>query len=267
MSLARAVGERRPAGPPIPDEVTGNELDRHVLAELYGLGRENARLVARRLVMVGALIDEDPDLAWAHAQVARASAGRIAVVREAAGLAAYRAGHYADALAELRTARRISGSSQHLPIMADAERGLGRPERALEMASSPEARTLDADGRVELLIVEAGARRDLGQLDSAVVTLQVPRLEQDRPSGATARLRVAYADALDAAGRREDSLLWLRRAAEVDPDGSSGAAERLDENSELEVYDLEDDLDDLEQDDAATPSGSATPPTDGSAPE
>jgi tetratricopeptide (TPR) repeat protein len=223
--------------------VTGTELDKEVRAELSGLGSDNARAVARRLVMVAALIDEDPDLAWQHAQAARRSAGRLGVVREAAGLAAYRAGHYAEALAELRTARRITGSSEHLPVMADAERGLGRPERALDLAASAEAKSLGPDARVELLIVEAGARQDLGQLDSALVTLQVPRLEQDRRSATTARLRVAYADLLSAAGRTDEAHAWLQRAADADPDGTSGALERLDGNAELDVFDLEEDFD------------------------
>lgn len=223
--------------------MTGAELDRDVRAELSSLGSDNARSVARRLVMIASLIDDDPELAWAHAQAARRSAGRIGLVREAAGLAAYRAGHYADALAELRTARRITGSSQQLPVMADCERGLGRPERALELSTSPEAKTLDADGNIELLIVAAGARLDLGQTDSAVATLKVPRLEQERRNATTARLRVAYADALAAAGRPEEADRWLHRAADIDPDGTSGAAERLDENAGLELFDLEDDAD------------------------
>lgn len=244
-TLARAVeDERRPSGPPVPDDVTGSELDREVRAELASLGNADvARAVARRLVMVAALIDDDPELAWEHAQAARRIAARLGIVREAAGLAAYRAGHYADALAELRTARRISGSSEHLAIMADAERGLGRPERALELAASPEARTLGADSRVELLIVEAGARRDLGQLDAALAALRIPRLDQDRPDPTTARLRLAYADTLAAAGRDDEAQRWVRRAAEIDPDGSSGAGARLDDNADLDLFDLEEDFD------------------------
>jgi tetratricopeptide (TPR) repeat protein len=149
------------------------------------------------------------------------------VVREAAGLAAYRSGRYDVALAELRTARRLTGSCAHLAVMADCERGLGRPERALALASSPEARTLDRAGQVEMLIVAAGARADRGELDAAVVTLQVPQLRAQVREPWLARLRVAYADALAAAGREEESLRWLRSAAEVDDDDASGAHERL----------------------------------------
>jgi tetratricopeptide (TPR) repeat protein len=220
--------------------VTGRELDREVRAELSGLARETGRQVARHLVMVGELIDQEAELAWAHADAARQLAGRIGVVREAAGLAAYHTGRYDVALAELRTARRLTGSSVHLPVMADCERGLGRPERALTMVSSPQARALDRSGQVEMLIVAAGARGDLGQLEAAVVTLQVPQLNERVHQPWLARLRSAYADALAAVGRHEESQRWLRLAAEVDDDGVSGAAERiaeLDGVTFLEVFD------------------------------
>ncbi len=98
----------------------------------------------------------------------------------------------ADALSELRTARRITGSNIHLPVMADAERGMGRPERALELAHSPEARSLDADAKIELLIVESGARNDLGEHEAAVVVLQIPDLDTKKaqPGSGPAAVRL-----------------------------------------------------------------------------
>ncbi len=86
----------------MPEDVTGAELDRDVRRALSSLGDFTAKEVARHLVMVGRLLDDDPEAAWQHALAARARAARIGVVREAAGLAAYHAGHYAEALAELR---------------------------------------------------------------------------------------------------------------------------------------------------------------------
>lgn len=226
--------------------MTGGELDREVRAELRTLPTGLATPVARHLVMVGRLMDEDPALAWQHAQAARRSAGRVAAVREAAGVAAYLAGDYAAALSELRAARRMSGTDAYLPIMADCERGLGRPERALELASSPQARTLDRAGRVELLIVAAGARRDLGQADAAVVMLEVPELKATTREPWLGRLRYAYADALDAVGRADEARTWFEAAAQADPDGSTGAAERLglaDEDDDAVVFlvDLDED--------------------------
>jgi tetratricopeptide (TPR) repeat protein len=201
--------------------------------------------VAKHLVMVGRLIDDDPEAAWQHALAARARAARIGVVREAAGLAAYRAGHYAQALAELRTARRLTGSDEHLHVIADSERAVGRPERALTIAASPEIGRLDVEHRVEMLIVEAGARTDLGQKEAAVITLQVGLLDSHARAPWVARLRTAYADALADVGRDEEAAQWLERAAEADPDDVTGIHERLEELDDV-VTDLEEDDDEDE---------------------
>lgn len=149
------------------------------------------------------------------------------MVREAAGLAAYRAGEYADALSDLRAARRMTGSDIYLPIMADCERGLGRPERALDLVRSPEVGRLDRASAIELAIVESGARRDLGQYEAAVVTLQrLPELRDPRPRPWSARLAYAYADALADAGHEEAATDWFGRAMAFDEEGETDAAER-----------------------------------------
>jgi tetratricopeptide (TPR) repeat protein len=207
--------------------VTGAELDRQVRAELTSLASMNADIVARHLVMAGRLLDEDPETAYAHAAAAAARAGRVGAVREAAGLAAYRSGHYAEALSELRAARRITGDHSMLPVMADCERGLGRPERALEMAAAPEMTELDAATRVEMLIVASGARRDMGQLEAAVVALQGPALKPHLRKEWSARLFYAYADALLAAGRRDEAVTWFEHAADADSGDETDADVRL----------------------------------------
>jgi tetratricopeptide (TPR) repeat protein len=195
--------------------------------ELRSLPRDLADDVARHLVMTGRLLDEDPESAYAHARVAQRLASRVAAVREAAGLAAYAVGRYGEALAELRAARRMTGSHVHWPIMADCERGLGRPERALTMAGAPEVQSLDAAGKAEMRIVAAGARRDLGQVDAALVTLQTSDLNSSVRQPWVARLRYAYADMLLAVGREDDARTWFARAIDADPDGETPAAERL----------------------------------------
>ncbi|MEW1808819.1 hypothetical protein [Pseudarthrobacter sp. NPDC080039] len=162
--------------------------------------------------MAGRLIDDEPELAFQHALAASRRGGRLAAVREAVGLTAYAAGHYGEALREFRTFRRISGSNVHLPVMADCERGLGRPDRALDVARSEEAQDLDAPGKVELAIVAAGARTDLGQLDAAVAELEIPQLDINRAFSYSPRLFRAYADALAAVGRQEESGKWSRQA-------------------------------------------------------
>ena len=213
----------------IPDDVTGSELDGDVRRQLRTLPADLATKVARHLVMAGQVLDDDPDTAYAHADEARRLASRIPAVREAAGLSAYAAGRFADALTELRAATRMSGRPDLLPLIADAERGVGRPERALSLAASEEARSLTTDGRVEMAIVASGARRDLDQPDAAVVALQIPELRRERQEPWFARLAYAYAEALEMVGRSAEALSWLRRAVDADRDGSTGAAERWEE--------------------------------------
>lgn len=175
----------------------------------------------------GQLIDEDPAGALAHALAARRLASRISSVREAVGLAAYHAGEWQSAIAELRTYHRMSGSQNHLAVIADSERALGRPERAIDLFRGADQEKLDPAVAIELLIVAAGARGDLGQRDAAVAMLQVPDLTSETIHPWTARLRYAYADALLAVGRRTEAREWFSRAAEVDTEAETDAAERL----------------------------------------
>lgn len=212
-------------------------LDADVRRDLRGLQKETADTVARHLVAAGSLVDEDPAQALAHARYARKRASRIAVVREATGIAAYHAGEWAEALAELRAARRMGGGPVHLPVMADIERALGRPERAVDIARGPEAAELGTAGRIELAIVGAGARRDLGEIEAAVIGLQIPELDAARRDPWSARLFYAHADNLLAAGREADALQWFVHALDADDDGATDAAARI---AELTGEDLDD---------------------------
>ncbi|MBQ0987635.1 tetratricopeptide repeat protein [Streptomyces sp. F63] len=193
--------------------------------------------VARNLVMVAKLLDEDPGQAYEYSKVALRLASRVASVREAAGFAAYGVGKYAEALAEFRAARRMTGSADLWPVMADCERGMGRPERALAMAGEPEVQRLDKAGQVEMRLVAAGARRDMGQPDAAVVTLQSPELASHSVQPWTARLRYAYADALLAVGREDEAREWFARALEADQGGTTDASDRLAELDGVEFVD------------------------------
>lgn len=188
--------------------------------------------MAKHLVMAGRLIDDDPELAFQHALAASRRGGRLAAVREAVGLTAYAAGHYGEALREFRTFRRISGSNVHLPVMADCERGLGRPDRALDLARGEEAGTLDSAGKAELAMVVSGARADLGQLDAAVAALEIPQLDLHRAFSFTPRLFRAYGDALDAVGRTAESGTWRKQARVAE------TALGLDDPTEPDIIDL-----------------------------
>ncbi|MFE4625476.1 hypothetical protein [Streptomyces mirabilis] len=222
---------------PIPDDVTGEEIDADVRQELQSLPKGLAEDVSRNLVMVARLIDEDPEGAYAYSKIALRLASRVAAVREAAGFAAYANQKYSEALAEFRAARRMTGNVDLWPVMADCERGLGRPEKALDMAGAPEVHKLDKAGQVEMRLVAAGARRDIGQLDAAIVTLQSPELASNSVQPWTARLRYAYADALLAAGREDEAREWFAKAVESDKDGSTDASDRLAELDGVEFVD------------------------------
>jgi tetratricopeptide (TPR) repeat protein len=211
--------------PDIPEDVTGEELEKSVRAELLSLSPENAKVVSRHLVCINLYQDSDPSLAHKHGIAAAHHAGRLAVVRESAGYAAYRAGYFEIALKELRAAFRISGDVSSMPVMADCERGLGNPLKALALAGSPDVKKLAKPEEIEMRIVAAGARRDLGEFDAAVVTLTCKELKNETDEWAV-RLRYAYADALAAAGRKEEAVIWFAKCAELDSDDSTDAAER-----------------------------------------
>lgn len=193
------------------------------------MGRATAEVVACHLVAAGELIDDDPEAALSHARAARARATRIAAVREAVGIAAYHCGDWAQALAELRAARRMGSKSSLLALIADCERGLGRPQRAIELARGPEAAELTGDDADELRIVAAGARADLGQLEQALTVLSTPQLDPARTGTTAARLFYAYADTLLALDRKDEALQWFLRAASADVDGVTDAEERVGE--------------------------------------
>ena len=205
------------------------QLAPEIRAELFTLDKSTADTVARHLVAAGELLDSDPEAALAHAQAARMRSGRIAVIREAVGIAAYQCGDWAQALSEFRTARRMGSKSQLLPLIADCERGVGRPEKAIELARGPEAAELTGDDADEMRIVAAGARVDLGHLDQALSVLSSPALDPSRTGSTAARLFYAYADTLLALGRSDDALQWFVHAAAADLDGDTDAEDRIDE--------------------------------------
>jgi len=222
----RTEAQARYDGPPLDDNVTGKELDRSISQQLRGLPEKLAQRIARHLVSAGLLMDEDPETAYQHTLAARARAARIAVVREACGEAAYAAGHFAEALSELRAAKRMNGSQDYLAVMADCERALGRPDRALALARNPAVTNLPDEQKAEVTIVEAGARRDLGELDAALRTLENAPLRSRTRADWVVRLRYAYADTLLAAGRRDDALEWFHRTEAVDGDQITDAGRR-----------------------------------------
>ncbi len=227
--IPRTEEQARYDGPPLPEEITGKELDRNIAAQLKGLPDKLANRVARHLAAAGTMIDSDPETAYQHTLAARARAARLAVVREATGEAAYAAGHYAEALSELRAAKRMNGAPDYLPIMADCHRALKQPEQALKLSKSPSVKNFAPEAKAEMTIVEAGARRDMGQMDAALRTLELSPLMHKSRASWVVRLRYAYADTLEAAGRTEEALAWFHRTHAIDSDDITDAAARADQ--------------------------------------
>ena len=235
---ARARDSHQAAERPgaLPDTITAQQLDPEARAQLNSLPNDLADTVARYLVAAG--MAEDPERSHEYTQAARRLAARVGVVREASGIAAYRTGRWAEALSELRAARRLTGRDDYLPVMADCERALGRLDRALALIREADTSTLDRATQIELRIVESGIRRDQGLADAAVIALQVPELTSGRLRPWSARLFYAYAEALLAARRTEAAREAFARAAAADGDGETDAADRLDELDGVEFEDL-----------------------------
>jgi hypothetical protein len=235
----------------VPDSITAEQLNPEARAQLNSLPNDLADSVARYLVAAG--VADDQEKGYAYAQAAKRLAARVGVVREACGIAAYRTGRWAEALAELRAARRMTGHDEYVPLMADSERALGRPDRALALVREAKADELSRAMQIELRIVESGIRRDQGLADAAILALQVPELTSKRLRPWSARLFYAYADALLVAGREREARDAFARAAAADTGGETDAADRLDELDGFEFEDLaeseEFDGDDLDDED------------------
>ncbi|MBN9241157.1 MAG: hypothetical protein BGO97_15700 [Micrococcales bacterium 70-64] len=226
----------------MPDDVTPKELDRVALNELKTLSKENQEGVARHLVMVARLIESDPQLAHQHAISAARRAGRIGVVRETLAITAYTIEDYALALRELRTYRRITGRDDQLPMMVDSERGLGRPEKALELGRSVARATLPVPVQVELAIAMSGARLDLGNPEAALTELQIPQLDPSTAFSYSPGLFDAYATVLEELGRDAEAEEWYARAevaadALDSGDGDDDVIEVVEEELEPRVSD------------------------------
>lgn len=240
---------RKDDEPKLPPDVDTSALHRSVRAELRGLPKDLAEVVAGHLVVAGQLIDTDPELAYRHAEAARRRAARLPIVREAAAETAYAAGHYDVALSEFRALRRMTGMPDFLPVMADCERALGRPQAAIKLAKESRHLGLDTVLQIEMIIVEAGARADLGQPSEGLRVLQEAVSRTDgqpavRPA-AVARLQYAYADALLRDGQEATARRWFASAADLDADGSTDAADRRDALDGLMIdFDESEDPDD-----------------------
>jgi len=200
--------------PLIPSEITPEDLDMGARVQLKTLTAENAEMVARHLAMVSLLIDSDADLAHKHALAASRRAGRLAIVHETLGITAYKTSDFALALRELLTHRRLTGSNDQLPLIVDSERGMGRPERALEAVSGLDRSKLAVGIRINLAIALSGARLDLGQAKEAKQELEIAELTPKTVYPQSPLLFRSYAEILRELG--QDGAEWETLADRAD---------------------------------------------------
>ena len=228
----RPPQRQRVPEPKVPDNVEPADLERGARAELRALGRANAENVARHLVMVQRRLNDDPQAAYEHARYAASHAGRVAVVRETAGIAAYLAGHYSEALREIRAARRLSGLDLHRAIEVDCERALGNLDKALQAAQAADPRQLDEIERAELVMVVSSLRHDMGQTDLGLLIIEDAIRARPSDSDTLRRLHSVRADRLAELGRHQEAEAIRDR---IGPEPV--------EEDEVEVFDIEDDYD------------------------
>lgn len=232
----RLRGERRNSRPPqrnrvpepeLPEDVSARDLESPARMALRALSRLNAENIARHLVMTQRLLETDPEVAYAHARYAASHAGRIAIVREAAGIAAYVAGLYSEALRELRAARRLSGmDTMYRAMEVDCERALGRPDAALRSAQNALQLDLEDDERAELAIVVTGIYHDQGNDELALITIEDAIRKAPKDTETLRRLHSVRADRLEDLGRvREAEAIRERIYVPEEP--------------EVELYDIE----------------------------
>jgi hypothetical protein len=145
-----------------------------------------------------------------------ARAGRIGLVHEFAGVTAYNIGDFSLALRELLTHRRISGSNDQIALIADSERGMGRPEKALELGRSIDRAKLQPQQRVDLAIAMSGARLDMGEAQLALAELEIPELNPSKVFEYTVPLFRAYAECLRELSRDPEAKKWDDLAARAD---------------------------------------------------
>ena len=234
----RPASADKPKSPLIPHEIQPEDLDMGVRVQLKTLSAENAEMTARHLAMVAYLAEQDPELAHRHAQAAASRAGRIPVVRETVGITAYFVEDWALSLRELLAHRRMTNSNDHVPMMIDCERGLGRPQRGLELGRTIDRAALSAEVRVSLAIAMSGARLDLGQNETALVELEIKELNPNSVFDYSPRLFWAYADTLEVLGREADVAKWADLAARADKAIAQKNASEFEELAVLEEIEI-----------------------------
>jgi tetratricopeptide (TPR) repeat protein len=178
--------------------------------------------VDRAIVLVEralkALQAGDVERAASLAREAKSAAPRSPRVRELLGIAAYRTGEFQEALKELLAYRRLTGFVDENHVIADCQRALGQPERALATCAEVTPQRVSPAVWAETKIIAASTRADQGDLDGALKEIRTADVEPREMQDYHLRLWYVAADILERMGRHDDArTLWERVYAE-DPD-------------------------------------------------
>jgi tetratricopeptide (TPR) repeat protein len=191
-----------------------------VVAELRATARPGkAEILIKVFAEAATAFSEgDFDEAIRLAEQAKHIALRAAGVRELLGLAYYRKEQWKEAAAELSAFRRISGSTEQNPVIADSYRAQGKPGKALEICDEIDPRSVTAEVLYEGHIVAAGTLSDMDRVDHAIARLEA--LDLDPGTAQTHHLRAWYAlaDLLEKRGRFTQALSYFDRVANSDPE-------------------------------------------------
>jgi len=173
------------------------------------------------------LLGRGRDAAAAEAaEEAKRLAPRSGAVREVLGIALYGAERYRDALRELQAYRRVTGRLDQNHLIADSQRALGAPEKAIEAAREALKATISDSARAEAAIVGASALADLGRFAEALGMLRGFPMRDKVSRPADLRLWYVTGDILERAGRPAEAREEFRRVVRHDP-AAFDAAERL----------------------------------------
>ena len=197
---------RRPGEPKMPKGIEWSMLSTDDRERLRGLSKEHAENIGLHTLAAYTLEERDPELALEHAKWVAHQASRIDFARETLAFVAYRQGDYKLALREFRTAFRMNGFLDYLPFIADCERGMGEPKKAIETAMSDDAKYLRGESKAEMFLVYAGALGDLELWDKAIEIVHT--LGRSKGLAGEYRMRAVQAEQyfLEQAGRSDEAV-------------------------------------------------------------
>ncbi|HVF53985.1 MAG TPA: tetratricopeptide repeat protein [Actinomycetota bacterium] len=173
-----------------------------------------------------AFMEDDFDEAIRLGEQAKHLALRAAAPRELLGLAYYRAGRWKEAARELSAFKRLAGSLDQNHVIADCQRALGRPEKAVELCDEVDRGRTSEDIFFESQIVAAGALADMKRVDDAIARLQALELRPEDAGEHHLRAWYVLADLLERRGRFTQAREWFEAVVAVDPE-LTDASERL----------------------------------------